>query len=101
VSNAAKRGIVIFLVGLAILLGALVVEYRYLNAPSASVAEGSPVLALMRIRWVGMANSLCTCRWISASGLPRISLRGPASVASGSGPDRAYNMTLSSARTKS
>jgi len=41
VSNAAKRGIVIFLVGLAILLGALVVEYRYLNAPGASVAESA------------------------------------------------------------
>src|SRR5207244_11410559 len=37
--NAAKRGIVIFVVGLAILLGALVVEYRYLNAPGAGVTE--------------------------------------------------------------
>jgi protein SCO1/2 len=41
VSNAAKRGIVIFLVGLAVLLGALVVEYRYLNAPGASVGESA------------------------------------------------------------
>jgi protein SCO1 len=33
VSNAAKRGIAIFLVGVAVLLGALAVEYRYLNPP--------------------------------------------------------------------
>jgi len=39
VSNAAKRGIVIFLIGLAVLLGALVVEYRYLKAPGPGTNE--------------------------------------------------------------
>jgi cytochrome oxidase Cu insertion factor (SCO1/SenC/PrrC family) len=39
VSNAAKRGIVIFLVGLAVLIGGLVVEYLYLNAPDPVLGE--------------------------------------------------------------
>jgi len=39
VSNAARRGLIIFLVGLAVLLGALVVEYLYLNSPGAGLAE--------------------------------------------------------------
>ncbi len=38
-SNAAKRGIAIFLVGLAILIGGLVVEYRYLSAPGPGIGE--------------------------------------------------------------
>ena len=38
-SNAARRGLIIFLVGLAVLLGALVVEYLYLNSPGAGLAE--------------------------------------------------------------
>jgi cytochrome oxidase Cu insertion factor (SCO1/SenC/PrrC family) len=38
-SNAAKRGLIIFLAGLAVLLGALVVEYLYLNAPGLGLAE--------------------------------------------------------------
>jgi cytochrome oxidase Cu insertion factor (SCO1/SenC/PrrC family) len=39
VSNAAKRGVVIFLAGLAVLIGALIVEYLYLNAPGPGLAE--------------------------------------------------------------
>ncbi|HEX3501474.1 MAG TPA: SCO family protein [Stellaceae bacterium] len=38
-SNAARRGLIIFLAGLAVLLGALVVEYLYLNAPGSGLAE--------------------------------------------------------------
>jgi len=39
VSNAARRGLAIFLVGLAILIGGLVVEYRYLSAPGSGIGE--------------------------------------------------------------
>jgi cytochrome oxidase Cu insertion factor (SCO1/SenC/PrrC family) len=39
VSNAARRGLVIFLAGLAVLIGALVVEYLYLKAPGAGFVE--------------------------------------------------------------
>jgi protein SCO1 len=41
-SNAARRGLIIFLAGLAVLLGALVVEYLYLNAPGSGLAEIVP-----------------------------------------------------------
>jgi cytochrome oxidase Cu insertion factor (SCO1/SenC/PrrC family) len=39
VSNAARRGLIIFVAGLAVLLGALIVEYLYLNAPGAGLAD--------------------------------------------------------------
>jgi protein SCO1 len=39
VSNAARRGLVIFLAGLAVLIGGLVVEYLYLSAPGPGLAE--------------------------------------------------------------
>jgi protein SCO1/2 len=39
VSNAARRGLIIFLAGLIVLLGALAVEYLYLNAPGAGLAD--------------------------------------------------------------
>jgi protein SCO1 len=39
VSHAARRGLLIFLAGLVVLLGALVVEYLYLNAPGAGLAD--------------------------------------------------------------
>jgi cytochrome oxidase Cu insertion factor (SCO1/SenC/PrrC family) len=39
VSNAARRGLAIFLIGLAILIGGLVVEYRYLSAPGSGIGE--------------------------------------------------------------
>jgi cytochrome oxidase Cu insertion factor (SCO1/SenC/PrrC family) len=46
VSSAARRGLIIFLAGLAVLLGALVVEYLYLKAPGAGLADSaSPVCA--------------------------------------------------------
>jgi cytochrome oxidase Cu insertion factor (SCO1/SenC/PrrC family) len=38
-SGAARRGLLIFVAGLAVLLGALVVEYLYLNAPGAGLAD--------------------------------------------------------------
>jgi cytochrome oxidase Cu insertion factor (SCO1/SenC/PrrC family) len=38
-SSAARRGLVIFLAGLVVLLGALVVEYLYLNAPSLGLSD--------------------------------------------------------------
>jgi cytochrome oxidase Cu insertion factor (SCO1/SenC/PrrC family) len=39
VSKAARRGLIIFLAGLIVLLGALAVEYLYLNAPGARLAD--------------------------------------------------------------
>jgi cytochrome oxidase Cu insertion factor (SCO1/SenC/PrrC family) len=43
-TRAARRGLLIFLAGLVVLLGALVVEYLYLNAPGAGLADiASPV----------------------------------------------------------
>ena len=41
-SSAARRGLVIFLAGLAVLIGALVVEYLYLNAPGPGLEIVAP-----------------------------------------------------------
>jgi cytochrome oxidase Cu insertion factor (SCO1/SenC/PrrC family) len=41
VSSAARRGLIIFLAGLAVLLGALAVEYLYLKAPGAGLADSA------------------------------------------------------------
>jgi cytochrome oxidase Cu insertion factor (SCO1/SenC/PrrC family) len=42
VSSAARRGLVIFVVGLVVLIGALVVEYLYLNAPGPGLEIAAP-----------------------------------------------------------